>query len=43
MLLDLGRNDVGHVSKPGSVEVTESFSVEMYSHVMHIELKLKVN
>ena len=37
MLLDLGRNDVGRVSKPGSVEVTESFSVEKYSHVMHIE------
>ncbi len=36
MLLDLGRNDVGRVSKPGSVEVTESFVVERYSHVMHI-------
>ena len=41
MLLDLGRNDVGRVSKPGSVEVTESFSVEMYSHVMHIESEVK--
>ena len=40
MLLDLGRNDVGCVSKPGSV-VTESFSVEMYSHVMHIESEVK--
>jgi anthranilate synthase component 1 len=36
MLLDLGRNDVGRVSKPGSVEVTESFVVERYSQVMHI-------
>lgn len=36
MLLDLGRNDVGRVSRPGSVEVTESFVVERYSQVMHI-------
>ncbi len=36
MLLDLGRNDVGRVSAPGSVEVTESFSIERYSQVMHI-------
>ncbi|MBT6202696.1 MAG: anthranilate synthase component I [Rhodospirillaceae bacterium] len=36
MLLDLGRNDVGRVAKIGSVEVTESFQVEYYSHVMHI-------
>jgi anthranilate synthase component I len=36
MLLDLGRNDVGRVSAPGSVEVTESFKVERYSQVMHI-------
>ncbi len=36
MLLDLGRNDVGRVSQPGSVRVTESFVVERYSHVMHI-------
>lgn len=36
MLLDLGRNDVGRVSIPGSVEVTESFKVERYSQVMHI-------
>src|SRR3546814_1761893 len=36
MLLDLGRNDVGRVSTKGSVKVTESYSVEMYSHVMHI-------
>lgn len=36
MLLDLGRNDTGRVSKPGTVEVTDAFSVERYSHVMHI-------
>ncbi|HNQ92194.1 MAG TPA: anthranilate synthase component I [Alphaproteobacteria bacterium] len=36
MLLDLGRNDVGKVSKIGSVKVTEQFFVEFYSHVMHI-------
>ncbi len=36
MLLDLGRNDVGRVSARGSVEVTESFTIERYSHVMHI-------
>ena len=36
MLLDLGRNDVGRVSLPGSVKVTESFKVERYSQVMHI-------
>jgi len=36
MLLDLGRNDVGRVSIPGTVEVTESFAVERYSQVMHI-------
>ncbi|MGH6814042.1 MAG: anthranilate synthase component I family protein, partial [Methylocella sp.] len=36
MLLDLGRNDVGRVAKTGSVEVTEKFAIERYSHVMHI-------
>lgn len=36
MLLDLGRNDVGRVAQSGSVEVTSSFTVERYSHVMHI-------
>lgn len=36
MLLDLGRNDVGRVAAYGSVEVTEQFIVERYSHVMHI-------
>lgn len=36
MLLDLGRNDVGRVAKVGSVRVTDQFTVENYSHVMHI-------
>jgi len=36
MLLDLGRNDVGRVAAAGTVEVTESYTVERYSHVMHI-------
>ncbi len=36
MLLDLGRNDVGKVSKIGSVKVTEKMIIEYYSHVMHI-------
>ena len=36
MLLDLGRNDVGKVSRINSVKVTESFTIEKYSHVMHI-------
>ena len=36
MLLDLGRNDVGRVAEAGSVTVTDSYSVELYSHVMHI-------
>ena len=36
MLLDLGRNDVGRVSKTGTVKVTEKMLVEYYSHVMHI-------
>ena len=36
MLLDLGRNDVGRVAAPGTVEVIESFRVERYSSVMHI-------
>ncbi len=36
MLLDLGRNDVGKVSKVNTVKVTEKFKVERYSHVMHI-------
>ena len=36
MLLDLGRNDVGKVSKINTVKVTEKFNIEKYSHVMHI-------
>ena len=36
MLLDLGRNDVGRVASAGSVIVTETYTVERYSHVMHI-------
>ena len=36
MLLDLGRNDTGKVSKINSVKVTEKFVIERYSHVMHI-------
>ena len=36
MLIDLGRNDVGHVSEAGSVDVGERFVIERYSHVMHI-------
>ena len=36
MLLDLGRNDAGKVSKVNTVKVTESFIIERYSHVMHI-------
>ena len=36
MLLDLGRNDVGRAAVGGSVTVTDSYTVEFYSHVMHI-------
>jgi anthranilate synthase component 1 len=36
MLLDLGRNDVGRVSEPGSVEVPQVMDIERYSHVMHL-------
>jgi anthranilate synthase component 1 len=36
MLLDLGRNDVGRVSEPGTVKVIQQMEVERYSHVMHI-------
>ncbi|HHL43519.1 MAG TPA: anthranilate synthase component I, partial [Hellea balneolensis] len=36
MLLDLGRNDIGRVPKAGTINVTERFVVERYSHVMHI-------
>jgi len=36
MLVDLGRNDLGRVCAPGSVEVVDFMSVERYSHIMHI-------
>lgn len=36
MLIDLGRNDVGRISKVGSVQLTEKMIIERYSHVMHI-------
>jgi anthranilate synthase component 1 len=36
MLIDLGRNDLGRVSKIGTVRVTEQMTIERYSHVMHI-------
>jgi len=43
MLLDLGRNDTGKVSKINSVKVTESFKIEKYSHVMHIVSNVEGN
>ncbi len=36
MLVDLGRNDLGKVCRPGSVRVVDFFTIERYSHVMHI-------
>lgn len=36
MLIDLGRNDIGRIAQTGSVKVTDKFSIERYSHVMHI-------
>lgn len=36
MLVDLGRNDVGRVSQPGSIQLPQVMAVERYSHVMHI-------
>lgn len=36
MLVDLGRNDVGRIVKPGTVKITDMMSIERYSHVMHI-------
>lgn len=45
MLVDLARNDLGRIAKPGTVKVTDSYFIERYSHVMHIvsrvEAKLK--
>src|SRR5699024_4074062 len=36
MLIDLGRDDIGRVAEPGSLELTEAMTIERYSHVMHI-------
>jgi anthranilate synthase component I len=36
MLIDLGRNDIGRIAQTGTVKVTDKFSIERYSHVMHI-------
>ena len=36
MLVDLGRNDIGRIAEPGTVEVTQFMDVENYSHVMHL-------
>ena len=41
MLIDLGRNDIGKVAEPGSVEVTQQFGVEKYSNVMHMVSNVK--
>jgi anthranilate synthase component 1 len=41
MLVDLGRNDVGRVSLPGSVQVTDLMRVVRYSHVMHLESEIQ--
>ena len=41
MLVDLGRNDLGRIAIPGSVEVSDFMSVEKYSHVMHIVSTIK--
>ena len=41
MLIDLGRNDVGRVAEPGSVRVPDRFTVERYSHVMHIASEVR--
>jgi anthranilate synthase component 1 len=41
MLVDLGRNDVGRVSIPGTVKVPQFMEVEMYSHVMHLVSSVK--
>ncbi|MGD7731724.1 anthranilate synthase component I [Propionibacteriaceae bacterium G57] len=40
MLVDLGRNDLGRVCVPGTVEVTEFAQVHRYSHVMHLEAEV---
>ncbi|RKX92756.1 MAG: anthranilate synthase component I [Spirochaetes bacterium] len=43
MLVDLVRNDLGRICKPGSVEVTDYYSIERYSHVMHIVSQVEGN
>ncbi|XP_070664174.1 anthranilate synthase alpha subunit 1, chloroplastic-like isoform X2 [Malus domestica] len=43
MLVDLGRNDVGKVSKPGSVKVEKLMNIERYSHVMHISSTVSIS
>jgi anthranilate synthase component 1 len=42
MLVDLGRNDVGKVSKSGSVKVEKLMNIERYSHVMHISSTVRL-
>lgn len=41
MLVDLGRNDIGRISKPGTVEVTKLMQIEKFSHVMHMVSEVK--
>jgi len=41
MLVDLARNDLGRIAKPGTVKVTDSYFIERYSHVMHIVSKVE--
>ncbi|MEM6757381.1 MAG: chorismate-binding protein, partial [Planctomycetota bacterium] len=41
MLVDLHRNDVGRVARPGSIELTEVLAVERYSHVMHLSSEVQ--
>lgn len=41
MLVDLGRNDIGRVSQPGTVEVTKLMEIEKFSHVMHMVSEVK--
>ncbi len=43
MLVDLGRNDVGRVAEPGSVEVTDLMRIVRFSHVMHLESEIRGN
>jgi len=42
-LMDLGRNDIGRVSKVGTVNVTDNMKIERYSHVMHIVSNVEGN